>query len=101
MYGFKTYVYVDGRQVECRLHVLEARVEEFIMYSDDIYAYTDVVKALKRYAVDVCYGRLDSCIEQFVRKAFDVGIREFWVRGASQFFKVEVSESGAGEYRYY
>jgi len=87
------YTYYYERNLEVRYAVRSTITpcgETYFMLSD--WAGTEYVDTFKRYLIDMCVGRLNSCLERFVRKAVDMDLKEFEVRGPGQVYWVEITE---------
>jgi len=81
--------------------------ETYFMIEKLIDATTSNVRYFRENLIDMCVGRLNSCVDRFVKKAVELELKEFHVRGPSVVYTVEITgarklyESTTYEYSYY
>jgi len=56
------------------------------------WAHTSYVEDFKQFLIAMCTGTLNSCIDEFVRKAVDLGLDRFEVRSGTQAYEVKIVE---------
>ena len=87
----ETYHYKKGRWVKYT-------VRNTVTFSGETYymlkkwADTSYVEDVKQFLIAMCTGALNSCLDEFARKAVDLGLDRFEVRSATQVYEVKIVE---------
>ena len=67
--------------------------ETYFMIERLVDATTENVREFRENLIDMCVSTLNLCVDRFVKKAVELGLKEFCVRGPSVVYTVEITET--------